>query len=272
MSRTIRIFLMFVAALGLFAERAAAQIPSAGGVFYACVRIDRDSDEGRLARLVAANEPCRRNEMRVHWSATGPQGTNGTNGTNGTDGAPGTNGTNGNPGADGQPGEAGPQGPPGTVALFDDLAGLACTRNGSLGTILIIYAANGDATLRCDLSQSPPTPPAANFSGTYSISPAIVYSCGFGAINLNISSLLFSASGASLTVAGSPTSMTGVATGSAISVQGTIAGGGGVTESYSLSATFQPNNTVWNGAFHASFSGPSSDCVNQSFTITGTRE
>jgi hypothetical protein len=68
MSRTIRVLLVFVAAVGVFAKRANAQIPSAGGVFYACVHLDRDSDEGRQLRLVAAGEPCRRNETRVHWA------------------------------------------------------------------------------------------------------------------------------------------------------------------------------------------------------------
>jgi hypothetical protein len=90
-----RVFLVFVLAVGAFAEQAAAQIPSAGGVFYACVRIDRDGDEGRLARLIAANEACRRNETRIHWSEKGPQGLPGVPGTNGTNGANGTNGTNG---------------------------------------------------------------------------------------------------------------------------------------------------------------------------------
>ena len=86
MSRTVRVLLVFVAALWLFGERAAAQIPATDGTFYACVRVDRDGDEGRLARLVAANEPCRRNETRVHWSQAGAQGVRGTNGTNGAPG------------------------------------------------------------------------------------------------------------------------------------------------------------------------------------------
>jgi hypothetical protein len=83
-SRTVRVLLVFVVTLGVFAERAAAQIPSADGVFYACVRPADDGDQARLVRLVSANEPCRRTETRVHWNVTGPQGPPGTNGTNGT--------------------------------------------------------------------------------------------------------------------------------------------------------------------------------------------
>jgi Protein of unknown function (DUF1566)/Collagen triple helix repeat (20 copies) len=105
------VFVVAIMASGrAIAQQAASQIPAADGQFYACVRIDRDGDEGRLARLVAANEACRRNETRVHWSATGPQGPQGqpgTNGTNGTNGTSGTNGTNGRDGTNGTNGRDG---------------------------------------------------------------------------------------------------------------------------------------------------------------------
>jgi len=72
-SKFVIVAALFVVASGALAERATAQqIPAADGQFYACVRMDRDGDEGRLTRLVAANEPCRRNEQRVHWGAAGP--------------------------------------------------------------------------------------------------------------------------------------------------------------------------------------------------------
>ncbi len=41
-------------ALDAVSPRLGAQIPT-NGVIYACIRMDRDGDEGRLARLVAAN-------------------------------------------------------------------------------------------------------------------------------------------------------------------------------------------------------------------------
>ena len=84
MSRTIPVLLVSVTALALCSERMAAQIPSADGVFYACVRIAGDGDAGHLMRFVAANESCRVNETLVHWNVTGPQGAPGTAGTPGT--------------------------------------------------------------------------------------------------------------------------------------------------------------------------------------------
>jgi hypothetical protein len=40
-------------------------------------------------------------------------------------------------------------GPSGSLASFDSIAGMTCTRGGSNGTIAIIYNAFGDASLRC---------------------------------------------------------------------------------------------------------------------------
>jgi hypothetical protein len=116
---------------------------------------------------------------------------------------------------------------------------------------------------------------ANTFSGTYSISPVISYTCALGAFNLDVTNFLFSQSGATLSVTGAPTfqlpTMLGVATGSSFSVQGMSPGV--VTETYLLSGTFQPDNTAWNGTFQLIFSGIGTlDCFGQSFTITGTRQ
>ncbi|HEX4347223.1 MAG TPA: hypothetical protein VHZ73_06600, partial [Vicinamibacterales bacterium] len=62
------------ASVFLAAASAEAQIPSRNGVIYACIRLDRDDDVGKLARLVAADEPCRRNEARVQWNVQGAAG------------------------------------------------------------------------------------------------------------------------------------------------------------------------------------------------------
>ena len=79
-----------------------AQIPSPDGVIYACVRLDRDGDAGKLARLVAEDEACKRNELRVKWNVTGPKG------------AVGATGPAGATGPTGAMGPAGPAGPPGS--------------------------------------------------------------------------------------------------------------------------------------------------------------
>src|SRR5436190_5631988 len=68
-----------------------AQIPS-DGMFYACVRVDKDSDSGKLVRLVAADEACGKHETRVQWNVVGPQGVPGAPGVKGSTGATGATG------------------------------------------------------------------------------------------------------------------------------------------------------------------------------------
>jgi hypothetical protein len=112
------LLVVFVAVLGAFAKPALAQIPSQDGVFYACVRLDRGNDEGRLMRLVAADEPCRRQETRIHWNiagSQGPVGPIGPQGVAGPKGATGAPGPAGTQGAAGATGPAGPQGQPGAA-------------------------------------------------------------------------------------------------------------------------------------------------------------
>jgi len=109
---------MFVVGLSVWASPAAAQIPSANGEFFACVRLDRDNDEGRLMRLVARGEPCKRNETKVHWNVVGPQGPQGPVGPAGPRGATGPQGVPGKDGAagiQGPTGATGPTGPQGQV-------------------------------------------------------------------------------------------------------------------------------------------------------------
>jgi len=118
------VFAVIVMALPGSAVVAEAQIPS-NNVFYACVRLDHDRDEGKLVRLVAESERCDRREQRVKWNVQGPEG---PRGPQGPQGVPGSQGLQGAPGAQGAPGTAGaqgsqgPQGPQGfsvTVAPDD---------------------------------------------------------------------------------------------------------------------------------------------------------
>ena len=144
-------------ALGLVADTrdASAQIPS-NGVFYACVRLDKDQDEGRLARLVAADEACKPKETRVQWGMAGPQGPQGPKGATGATGATGANGTNGlngATGATGATGDAGPKGATGSQGLsvqMSSLAGDAPECSGRGGTKLILVDGQG-----ADVGQPP---------------------------------------------------------------------------------------------------------------------
>lgn len=111
-SLSIGLITCVVAMAGL-AQRAEAQIPGTDGVIYACVRLDRDKDEGRLLRLVAADEACRRGEVRVKWNIEGPKGPTGPTGAKGNAGPPGPIGPQGPTGLQGLIGPAGPSGPKG---------------------------------------------------------------------------------------------------------------------------------------------------------------
>jgi hypothetical protein len=128
------VFAAFIEALPGSARVAEAQIPS-NNVFYACVRLDRDGDEGKLVRLVAESERCDRREQRVKWNVQGPegprgpQGPQGVPGTEGPRGVPGTQGPQGVPGTQGPQGSRGPQGFSVTMAPDD---GQGC---GTLGGV-----------------------------------------------------------------------------------------------------------------------------------------
>jgi hypothetical protein len=103
------------------------------------------------------------NSFAVTIGAVGPpgrQGQKGDRGDPGPAGPAGIQGPEGPKGAEGQTGPAGPQGPPGIVGAFDSLAGLPCTRGGVVGSIVLLYATNGDASLRCVLPDVPPPPPS----------------------------------------------------------------------------------------------------------------
>ncbi len=136
-------------ALLLRTAPAEAQTPN---TIYACVAVahsddrdrrhdDDDNDGPGSVRFVTASQACRRNENRVSWNITGPQGPAGLpgpagpvgpggpagapgavgpQGTTGAQGATGAQGPAGPAGAKGDPGAAGPQGPagPSTIQLL----------------------------------------------------------------------------------------------------------------------------------------------------------
>jgi microcystin-dependent protein len=97
----------------LVASPALAQIPSAAGVYTACLRLDKDSDEAKVVRLIdPAVEKCKNNESTVTWNAKGPKGDQGAQGFAGPIGPAGAQGATG---AQGPKGDAGATGAPGPV-------------------------------------------------------------------------------------------------------------------------------------------------------------
>src|SRR5260221_9795465 len=87
----------------------------ASNTIYACVKTDGDHDGagGGLVRIVDAAESCKRNEARVRWSITGPQGPAGPTGPMGPIGPFGPQGATGPQGPVGATGAQGPKGDPG---------------------------------------------------------------------------------------------------------------------------------------------------------------
>ncbi len=159
---------------------------------HACV----SNRTGGAVRIVGVNGTCALWEDIVHWGIVGPQGPAGASGVGGAQGPQGPIGAQGPAGAQGAQGTQGPEGPQGPAGpqgpqgaqgpegpqgasgvldSFDSLAGLPCTREGLTGSVVIIYSANGDATLRCvtpvpngpDQYEPNDSPEAAVLVGTY---------------------------------------------------------------------------------------------------------
>jgi hypothetical protein len=107
------------------AVTAAAQIPSADGVIYACV-----VSASGTTRLVPANQRCHGNEIRVRWNVVGPTGPKGDSGAPGTPGEPGETGLTGVQGSQGPPGVPAPAG-----AIAGQLA--SCVPGATLDSYLV---------------------------------------------------------------------------------------------------------------------------------------
>ena len=129
----------------------------ANGVIYACAK----KTNGRL-RIVAGPGSCLRTETPVSWNAHGPagapgptgpagvagsRGPTGPQGLSGAAGAPGARGATGAPGHAGATGPAGPAGP--KVGSLDELNGSTCHAPAGTGTLSVVYAADGTASIAC---------------------------------------------------------------------------------------------------------------------------
>jgi hypothetical protein len=108
-------------------------------------------------------------------------------------------------------------------------------------------------------------------TGTYDVVPDASYRCAFGLVDINVDTLYFADGGSSMTVTGMPCSMVGASPGSGGTFSVTCTIPGGCPETYSLSGTFD-TPTHWTGTLRAQF-GPGScaGCVNQTWSVAGTR-
>jgi hypothetical protein len=115
---------------------------------------------------------------------------------------------------------------------------------------------------------------AWNASGTYTTSPAPIYSCAFGiGVNFNGTTMTFSDGGTSLnvTVPGLPCAMTGTFSRATRTIDVSCFVPGSCAETYRLMGAFTGDD-VWSATFTASYAGGSCyDCTNRSWSVTGAR-
>ena len=146
--------LAVAAAAGASLGEVAGQ-PRSSGVVHAC----RSTKSG-LLRAVRTGVACRRGETALAWNArgvpgpagpVGPLGPQGPEGHVGAPGAAGPAGPQGPVGPRGLQGPAGPKGDPGAgLDSLEALNGLACTADGTSGTVSVTYDAARHAILTCD--------------------------------------------------------------------------------------------------------------------------
>lgn len=98
----------------------------------------------------------------VAVSSAGSPGPPGPKGEKGDKGDPGATGPGGPEGPRGERGDVGPTGPAGGLASLDSLSGIRCTREGQAGVVELSFAADGVATLVCQISAQGNRAPVAN--------------------------------------------------------------------------------------------------------------
>lgn len=120
-------------------------------------------------------------------------------------------------------------------------------------------------------------------SKTYNVSPSVSYSCSyFGTpmVSVNFSQLRFTTSGSMLTVTsipagGQPGNMTQIPAPFVAAFDASKTLTGGCDETYRITGNFDSNFQYWTGQFTMSFVGDQcslTDCLDQSFFLTGTRQ
>lgn len=111
--------------------------------------------------------------------------------------------------------------------------------------------------------------------GSYKVAPNVTYNCSFGLVSFNYSSLFFTDKGNSnISVRGAPTETVPELVGTINCNDSVFSAGatfsGSCNEIYMLSGKFD-SDTTWHATLKVTFIGNNClDCVNQTFTITGT--
>jgi hypothetical protein len=149
-------FLMLLATTGALAVAASSSNP----VIRACAN-------KKTGALRIANR-CRRNERRISWNQTGPQGASGLRGFTGPKGSTGARGSTGVTGATGAAGPEGPSGPGArtfTTTVAQETSGVTVA---NLGNGAIVKASCNGSLKTVELDLETPSGEHAQVSGTYS--------------------------------------------------------------------------------------------------------
>ncbi len=111
-----------------------------------------------------------------------------------------------------------------------------------------------------------------DYDGTFDISPTVNYFCAGGAVNINMTTMVFADIAGNLQVTGAPTPMRQIPgpTDENFSATGVLLGT--CNETYVVSGSFSDNDN-FSGLFEAQFNGILCfNCQDQAFPITGTRQ
>lgn len=151
----------------------------------------------------------------------------------------------------------------------DVLAGEECDDGGT---------APGDGCDADCLEEEPVGGDCDAYAGTWTVRPALSYSCvdvfiGIPVVDFTFSSLIFTGTGGSLAVTGGPVAGSGAVDTGACTFTATGTVPGGCSETYTITGTFTGPDRFF-GEYTATYTGSQcglSTCTNQRWEITGTR-
>jgi len=162
---------------------------------------------------------------------------------------------------------------PFTTTHLDDSVDLLDTWDGEAWTCEVIASdAEDDGPAGSDTVTVGQYTFLPDYDGAFDISPTVVFACAGGAVNINLSTMVFADVGGDLLVTGAPTTMrqSPGPVDENFSASGVIPGA--CEETYVVSGSFADNDS-FSGLFEIQFNGWGClGCTDQSYPISGTRQ